>query len=250
MFGLIYAAAVGIGCLVSGTRCLIENEHWKEEGRRRLDNPGNVYIDRKGTMRDLTTNRITSFEKDWITGDVFLRYDTSSVRSRNLSKEWRDRYYAELKEHPIDGKTVVNDIRVKKRAWTEKNIISINHGVWVDKYYCSGQWYKDLETGDLYVARRVENYDFYMKIVNGRLVRLTDDFVKNNQGKEEVFEKAKEILEKYNKSKDDGTWKNGYIMLDVKEIYSDVFYLNRAEAYCSSAYEEVKMMGMAAPAWR
>lgn len=247
MFGLLYAAAMGIGCLVSGTKCFIQNEQAKERGRNRADNPANAYFDRKGAMRDLATNRFVDYVKDNMTGDICLRYDCSFTLTRNLSKEWRDHYYAELKEHPIDGKTVINDINVKKHAYLSKDdSISPSYYPWNDRYYCTGQWYKDLNTGDLYVARKIEGYDFYMKIITGKLVRLTDDFIMNNRDKEGVFEKAQEILNKYNQSKDDGTWQGKYPST-IKALYCDKFYLNYSEVLCGSSINEKMMMGMSCP---
>lgn len=240
MFGFIYLIYNLVGGAISGTKGWIENEYAKERGYQRQINGTNdvgLYTDRKGSTRLLSTNELAKIEYDYLTGDAWLCTGAPSTRKRNLSKEWRDNYYTHIKENPIKGKTVVNDVYIRDHI-TSNDVKSMDIR-WNNKYYAYGQWYKDIDSGKLYVIRTINAYKFYMDISTGKLVRITDEEKKyllaNDLYDSDIIKK---IIDDFNAYRS--------VPRTNSSIDWCVFYKNKCIAL-GSEYDEYEMMGQARP---
>lgn len=241
MFGAIYLLYNLIGGAISGTKGFIENEQAKNRGyQRKLEGNNDIglYVDRKGTTRLLSTNELASIEYDYLTGDAWLCTGAPLTRKRNLSKEWRDNYFEQIKIHSINGKTVINDVCIRDHITPhDAKLLGFK---WDNRYYAYGQWYKDIETGNLFVARMINGYKFYMDITNGKLVRLTDDNMKaaisGGWFDEDMINQIIIDFNSYRKMPSDSS----------NVIDWNVFYKNKYIEICPGN-DEHKMMGQAQP---
>lgn len=253
VFGLLYTAFCGGAIIADDIKNSMYDASAKNRGKQRVvngENPGNTYYDYRGCERDIDTNEFASTEYDYLTGDLWLRHGAPSERVRNLSAEWRQRYLEELRKRPVEGKTVINDI----------NIISQNHSkqiaewqghTWIDEYECIGQRYKDIKTNAIYVARRVKMeinnrtyyIDCYMNVKNRHLIRLTDDAVVKCKVEQSI---VRTIIDKWNKSIDDGSWNSSGWTKD-SGIYWSLYYFNTEDARQISSYTELDKMGRVRP---
>lgn len=244
MFGLIYAAIMGVGTIISGTKNALYDMDARERGRQRQKDGENfigVYYDRRGAMRSLADDKYVSTERNYITGDLY-------ANGVNYSEKWRRLFYEEKKENPEPGRTVVNDIepRINPASsmikW-EKNFTT--------KYFCAGQWYKDLETGRLLVERQVEwsRYHyvyFYMDIITRKFVRISDQQVEREKENPSELGLIEKLMEEHNKKVDE--WNPSED--DKKKVYFgwDRYYFNYDSCYNDEkSFEELKMMGEVAP---
>lgn len=216
MFGLLYLTANFVGATISGTIAASENLIAINQAKQRQkegNNPLGIYIDRLGVTRDLKTNELVNGSHCKITGDLWIKRGNNII---NISKQWRDEFYQYSKQHRVPEITVVNDIEVKPNL--TPNSMKFNYLSWDDKYYCEGQWYKDLNNGELYVIRRECNLNFYMNINTRLYERLADEQVQTDIDNSKV----KEIIDKHNSivaTKD--FWnKREYYFNDLKTISS------------------------------
>ena len=256
MLGIIYLLMTGTAYTISGIKAGMSQARNKKEGRIRKEqgnNPENFYVDRKGGMRDLDTDQWAKRENDRLTGDIWIRYGAPSVRVRNISAEWRKAFYNKMKANPEPGRTVVNSIRILEHQ--SPDTIKWTDTKWRNEYWCVGQWYKDLVTGRLYVIRiytiEIEDTvhkkysgEFYMDIKTRKLVRLTDDFIRDNKRTHFLSnEIAQTMIDKWNQEIDSG----------MHELRSDVsydwhqYYFNRYNGYSIQSRKELEMMGNCKP---
>ena len=268
MFGLIYALVTGVSYTVSGIKMGHKNHMAKQEGLDRKNkglNPENMYYDRKGIGRDLFTNDFVSRENDKLTGDIWIKKGEPAVRVRNISEEWRMRFYEKMKANPEKGRTVVNDIYID--GLQDENTMKWSGIPWKNEYYCKGQWFKDLETGRLFVIRTCKyqndddsisllpmhySADFYMDIETRHLIRPSDDFITANEVADPVIKVPEEILSKiiteWNREIDKGTtdeWKHKF--LGDSKYYWYAYYFNDKDGYSKRSREEKQMMNRCEP---
>lgn len=251
MFGAIYLLYNLIGGAISGTKGFIENEQAKNRGyQRQLEGKNNVvlYVDRKGVTRLLSTNEFANIKYDYVTGDAWLCIGAPSKRVRNLSQEWRDDYYERIKNNPIPGKTVIEDKEIRYNV--SKNTADIAHELdpaapmWSNTFYAYGQWYKDIKTGHLYCARRYKGHDFYMDILSGEFVRITDEWCETLK-KNNIYNKydIDEIIKTFNLDRKgyNGKPKNDDLSYKWEYWFLDNHIVGRGRSV------EREMMGQVAP---
>ncbi len=245
MFGFLYSVYLAGAALIDSIKGNIYDFKSKERWATKQaigENPYNIYFDRKGAMRDLVSGNYATIEKDNITGDVYLCEGLPSRRFRNLSAEWRKLFFENERENRVLGRTVCPDIDVVYKADATLAYDHIGNPTgWRNSYYAYGQWYRDLDTEDLYVCRRVRGIDFYMDVRLGKLVRITDKqkkiFEENPQSavsKEDILL----IQIEYNHSKEDGSWNEGNYRQSSKE-YWETFYLDNRN---NRAYDDLNYL--------
>ena len=175
MIGIILATVSGIAAAVSGIKCFAENQAAKERGRERIEQNNNyarTYYDRKGNRRLLATDEHCDIRRDEH-GDEILYVGAPSHPTRNLSKEKRELQWFNTQNSNHNGRTVeIYD----ERLWSRKACT-------LHKELIQGTYYKDFETGKIYVCRmfsimtgdfKVHHCKFYMDIKTGMLVRMAD----------------------------------------------------------------------------
>ncbi len=262
MIGTIIGAAV----IASGIKEMIRNSAFDagsiEEAKKKDQL---LYVDHSGRTRFVENDMLARFEWDTVTGDRWLEGGTDYMRPLvNLSELWREVYYEKQKKKSDNGKTVINDIMipVNTRPDTCKSSFAIKN--WNDEYYCYGQRYKDLDTGDIYVVRRVVINEvrrekknpytykhigyFYMDVKTRKLIRITDDFKQENANAKapETKEMLKQMMCDWNQSIDDGSWNKNNI--DKNDIfYWRDYYFNESDGYQKSSYVEIQQMGEYSP---
>ena len=246
MFGLFYMAANAIAYMVSGTKCAIEDHQSKERAiqkRSEGKNIENLYMDHRGTMRDITTNQIRHVYADK-NGDAWLE-DVHGNKLRNLSQEKRNVEFREnVKNNP--GRKAVS-----YTFWNQRN-----SPVMIDeRNRLTGEVFKDVDNGDLYLKRNFVMWDketlypkligysrptyranFYLRINDGMIVGLNDDDKQPEniyKGKELFLtpneEEVNEFIESFNKKQKEGGWQNSYYRDNNIDLYNmngkDQFYL-------------------------
>jgi len=176
MFAIIYGLFNVIGLTISGAIAGKDNYDCMkraEERKRNNENPHNIYYDRKGAMRDLTTHKNVSI--DYI----------------GCESEGKDQYMRDMYGHPIKNlseerrqQNLVNAKKDARRTVCEWKSIPLDKHL-VEGYPAyEGKVYKDLHTGAEYVCRCfpypkeiTEQHGYckcYMNIENGLLVREAD----------------------------------------------------------------------------
>lgn len=214
MFGIFYAVVMFFATIISGTKCTIE-EHQQiakaKEKKKEGNNKYNLYTDRKGATRDLDTGELRivdciTCEKEG--QDQHLR-DIYGNPIRNLSMERR---IERINEATKDKRRTVS---VWKRAII-KNELGKN-----GNSFCSGEQYRDLATGDIYVCRMIKfpfcinkngGYGvFYMDINTGLLVREAD--CQRYEREQGIYKFSEELNKKFIKYFNDMQKEGGYIPL-------------------------------------
>ena len=177
----------------------------KNEAKLRIQdgtNPCGTYYDRNGHERDLRTNLMINRHHNVHTGDLILNYTnfTNKDFDINMSELYRMRLYEQEKANRKPGKTVVNSIHIKYPA---VHRLSLFDKDWLgNQYYCEGQWYKDLDTGEYYVIRKariegtMKQGEFYMRVKDRQLIRMSDEFIKRNEQLNEVYRLTPEDVSK------------------------------------------------------
>ncbi len=180
MFGLFYVLANLIGVTVSGTKEMLDNEYYKEQGwdnyKKGTDYGSHTYYDAQGRQRDLTTNHIMStYRRD---GDLYIE-DLKTHQIRNLSEEKRIKNIKEVKKNNPET------IAVFYKDWNlENSELKDGHRA------ITGRVYKDVNSGQLYLERHITwrkddfsksgergNYCaawFYLRISDGKIVSISD----------------------------------------------------------------------------
>lgn len=180
MFGLFYVFSEFIGLTVSGTKRMIDNMNYKEQGWERYNNKtdmgSHTYYDAEGKERDLTTNHIMFTYRH--NGDTYIE-DTKTFQVRNLSEERRLKNIREIKKSNSEIKAVFY------KFWDHSNS-ELKDGEWG----ISGNVYKDVNSGQLYFERYITwrrsdftkagirgdycSAYFYLRISDGKIVSISD----------------------------------------------------------------------------
>lgn len=180
MFAIIYGLFNVIGLTISGAIAGKDNYDCMkraEERKRNNENPHNIYYDRKGAMRDLTTHKNVSIDYIGCESegkDQYMR-DMYGHPIKNLSEERRQQKIADAKAKNDSRITVV-----KIKDGITKNLAGRQ-----GRPYYAGPIFKDLDNGKEYVCRHFdipesiagEKYiacSYYMDISTGLLVRESD----------------------------------------------------------------------------
>lgn len=205
MFGILYLGFMIIATLIAGIVACDQNNKSKKwwSDLSKEDNPNNVYYDRRGTRRDLITDTPIDFIHSYITGDLIKVVGSNRETKINLSERWRKEHFDIAKSKKDTQYSVFPDIYILHN--NPNNITKKESEVWKDKWYAIGQWWKDIETGNLYCIRELtfkENgkeyrFDCYMSVDTGLAVRPADDHNYNKVSKD-ICDKA---IETYNKKK-------------------------------------------------
>ncbi len=154
MLGFVYTLFVSIGAVIHKTKQNKENE----ENKVKFQNPdGLTYVDIEGKSRFLSNNEVGFYTYDR-NGDYVLE-DASGYIYKNFSKEKKEkeqtkRYTEAIKNNET---TYCIDDNDHKNDW-----------------YCKGKRFKDVQTGDIYVIRRLNYTYWYLNITNGMIIRKTD----------------------------------------------------------------------------
>lgn len=185
MLGILYALFLGGAYTTGKIKNSIEDCEWKKfaiKEKREGRNKGNLYRDHKGIYRDLKTGqpRIKYWNKY---GDACL----ADINGNNVRNVTRERIDEEWKKRCNEA--VGNPKAVFYEYWNKKNSRLKENGAICDYVY------KDIKTGELYFKKKIEwdiktkEYcykisdrpayaEFYMKITDGTLVGVTDDWNK------------------------------------------------------------------------
>lgn len=148
LFGLFYTA-FGLGCKgVSSIKNTLEDNENKTLYR---DDETNTYFDHRSVRRDLNTNHRMSIEHAF-NGDIWLRDSDTGKYVRNLTNERAERKYLEEKAKTSRGESDRTHIQYGTDEHT-KDIFP-------------GYRYKDFETGELYVARKMIFTLEHMRMLN------------------------------------------------------------------------------------
>lgn len=216
MFGLLYFLGAGTAYLVSGVKAsynnaVIKEKAIQEDAAKYVST--HTYMDRRGATRDISTNALRCTKRDEY-DDVWLT-DQYLDPIRNLSSAKRAVDAAILAAKAPNG-----TIAVKYNYWNHKTS-RIRSKEKID--YVSGQIYKDIETGELYLKRRFyvdKDFNFlgrdkwakpyciigeyYMRLRDGMLQCLTEN-MRNIEGtKLMTKEDALRFMEMFNKKQKEG----------------------------------------------
>ena len=194
MFGLLYAFANLMGITISGTKRMIDNANYKDQGWKDYNNGTDLgkhtYYDAEGKERDLTTNHIMYTYRQ--NGDLFIE-DTKTFQIRNLSEEKRNE---EIRK--------ARNTNPKLKAIFYKNWNHNNSGLKDGSWGIAGTVYKDVNNGQLYFRRfitwRKSDFSkagiegdycsayFYIRISDGKIESISDyqveKDIKNNEEKD------------------------------------------------------------------
>lgn len=199
MFGLLYSLLVGGAHVVKGIQDTIENEEYKQKYR---DDAAGIYYDNKMRMHDQKTGRIVSYDKDFKTGDVWLKDCLTCQRIRNVSQDETQRHYEKEKQKYLNGTTARTYVQYGKDY--HRN----------DK--CAGVRYKDLKNGKMYVVREIPGGYFsidrqecyigdtikcLMDLETCQYIRPTDKLLEYHFGKLDKIKASYKAIEKANKEK-------------------------------------------------
>ena len=177
MFGIIYAITCTGVAIIDGIRGRIEDYQLRENAKHHHNNrTSNIYLDRYGTPRDIISKE-------------YRNIDFAIVEAKGKDQCIKD----------VHG-NVVRNLTEEKRQERKRQAISNSRTVYLfNKYgnsrsnrrmggdgYCEGTQFKDIQTGEIYVARQlIVNHTsmyFYMNM-DGLLVRESDSCVtKRNKG--------------------------------------------------------------------
>lgn len=234
MFGLFYLATNAISYIVSSTKIsvdnhILKNKAIKDEEKKKVKT--NTYTDHNGVTRDIATNQVRHIYKDRITGDAWLE-DSHRNRIRNLSEEKRKAEYEERKNNNSERKAVLYD------SWGVKNSPIRDDMDW---FRLTGNVYKDVINGDLYVERNniqwrenlyppsgtnikgcIYRANFYMKVTDGTLVGLNDS--KQPESYKDLYkvpteEQIKQFVKFFNQKQREGGWKYSKERDEGVELY-------------------------------
>lgn len=209
MFGLIYVLANLIGITVSGTKEILDNEYYKEQGWDDYKN-GNgyethTYYDAQGRQRDLTTNHIMSTYRN--EGDLYIK-DLKTGQIKNLSEEKRKK----------DMK-IIRETNPKIKAIFYKYWNSQNSELRDGDRTITGKVYRDVNNDQLYFERyitwRKDDFSkagvrgdfcaawFYLRISDGKIVSISDEQKKYDK-KNNKEEKYDEFITFFNSEQEKG----------------------------------------------
>ena len=232
MFGFIYTllglGAYGKGLIKNGITDAAESAKSIEEGRP-------WYIDARGNQREVVSNELIMTKVDRYTGDA--GYEIIDPRSKrlhtfiNTDKAKREEKWKRYHDAWISGEAIVDDpsaAPITVIEWEKPNSEIDNEyfKFWTSDGYklnkpraCRGRRKKDIETGRLFVCRKMSycivqkdqwnlktgkkedrviwtKFDYYMDAETGMAVRLTDSEIRHGR---DLAEKNKKILE-FNKN--------------------------------------------------
>ena len=245
MIGILYTLGNIILGAASGIRGAAEDENLKQHSRklyRQGKNPYELYVDRKGVTRLLSNGMPAKIQHDYLTGDTWLWVGSPLKPEINLTKEWRKEYYNYFRENPVQGKTTTIDIFVRYQP--NRNIVEYEEtSYWTNQYYAYGQWYKDLETGDLYVKRKIGCKEYYMYVKNGLLARISDEeYLRELKDETYNEDEIKQFIHAFNTKRT--TMPDKY----AKSYEWECFYMNQnGDCFSNVSDEERRMMGELAP---
>lgn len=226
MIGLLYGLYVVGAAVVDGVSGAVENHELKEHGRELQaegKNPAGIYLDRHGATRLINTGELCKVDpaiNENEGKDVCVR-DIHGNVIRNLTEEKRS---VKAREAAMDGRTVY--LYNYRGNHEYDNYYDV-------KSYCKGSQYKDLDTGEIYVARkffikdRRTHISFYMDF-EGNLIRETDSYKISN---EKVLneKEVEDFILKFNEAQSNGNGWKGY----KKDIYpTDCLGKKRAQPSC------------------
>lgn len=187
MFGFLYAFANLAGITISGTKRMVDNANYREQGWKEyndgIDSGKHIYFDAEGKQRDLSTNHIMfTYRKN---GDLYIE-DTKTFQVRNLSEEKRNE---EIKK--------IRDSKPEIKAIFYKHWDCVNSELKDGAVGIPGNVYKDIHNGQLYFERfitwRISDFSkagiqgdycsayFYLRISDGKIVSVTDDQIKKDK---------------------------------------------------------------------
>ena len=230
MFGIVMAILSLGHATIDGIKKVREDSYAIKRAQERKANGKdytNTYFDWKGTRRDLDTHqyRRVDFEVVENYGQDQCIYDIHGNVVRNLTAERRNKKYLDAKDSAlVTGRTVV--------------LYRDGNGVYGGKShrdlggdgYCEGSQFKDLKTGQIYVARRFVLKDkdktcgdviYYYMTLDGMLVREADSIIKKRKNNE--VKVSKETSLKFINQFNSKQRQNGWYDTKDKMFFRDAF---------------------------
>lgn len=242
MFGIIMAVMSTGRALVGGIQHGVE-EAWAIDRAKQRNDGTNTYFDWRGQRRDLTTHEVRSVDFAAVEADGQDRCirDVHGNVVRNFTEEEAEE---RRKEALRMGRTVYLYRKHGNGIYNGSEHRDKGGDGW-----CEGTQFKDMMTGEIYVARihcvcgikelgKDAKWDdnmvtFYMSL-DGRLIRETDSVMFKRRRGEVV--PSKEIVEEYIKTYNQR--KKPIPSCDAfgKPIYNDIIYQSEIKKYYDDKY--------------
>ena len=198
MFGLIYSffCAIGAGASRIGSEVIAERERQDAKRHNYI-----TYLDANNKERLVSNGHRAQYTK--VHGDKVVKDLKTGKIVRNLSQERRDERREEARQQ---GKTVIlkttSEIRDMIYGYIlehEKFERMKKRFKWID--YVRSLSYQDLETYRYYIEVCVNEVYFYMDVIDGHLIRITDYYNDRDIYKKGVWS-VDEIIEIFNQRQD------------------------------------------------
>lgn len=231
MFGIIFGALVLGAAVVDGLVGVVSNHNAREHAKTLDENKSNIYVDRSGATRDIRTNIRVDLDPDVVElhGQDKCMRDYNGNILRNFTEEKREKRRIDAIKK---GRTVY---LYRERA----NGIyqGEEHREFGGDGYCEGTQFKDLATGEIYVARKIYIKEkrvfvpFYMNL-NGMLVRTCDSYKLNSDLSQKEI---RDFIVLFNNKQKANGWNNCKDKMFFKDRFGNITIRNpytSKEYYC------------------
>lgn len=241
MFGIIMAV-VSLGhATIDGIKKVREDSYAIKRAQERKANGAdytNTYFDWRGVRKDLDTHQYREVDPELVEhyGKDQCMYDINGNVVRNFSEERRAKKYKDAQNMALaTGRTVVL-YRDGNGVYNGKT-----HREFGGDGYCEGPQFKDLKTGEMYVARRlfVKGKDktdmgciYYYMTLDGLLVREADSIIKKR--KQNEIKVSKETSLDFIKQFNEKQRQNGWYDTKDKMFFKDAFGNKASRNYAAT----------------
>lgn len=217
MFGIFYVA---YNALMSGAN-KVDKGFVDAQNRERAMKSGNLtYYGRDGGLYLCENGRQVVRTYDRLTGDDVIKDFKNGKVYYNLT---RFRIQEQRNRARLKGNTVYIPFEKYER---ELNIFHRKR-VGIDELCGDNHSSEiDIETGHVVVYKRINGYCFYMDVMDGKLLRLTDDYAKGYYDKRVIRGKLTpdEIIRLFNE-RQDRLWQDDRFCWTGNPWTKEVFYL-------------------------
>ena len=248
MFGIVMAIMSLGHATIDGIKKVREDSFAIKRAQERKANGTdytNTYFDWQGTRKDLDTHqyRRVDFEAVEHYGKDQCIYDINGNVVRNLSNERREKKYNDAQNISLaTGRTVVL-YRDGNGVYNGKT-----HREFGGDGYCEGPQFKDLKTGEMYVARwfivkgkdktDTDAINYYMTL-DGLLVREADSTIKKRKQNEVKVSKetSLDFMKQFNEQQKQNGWYNTKDKMFFKDAFGNKTSRNFAATdkyYCNN----------------
>lgn len=200
MFGIAIIVFTGICFLIGDYRNSRHDDRLRNRGLNnnklffhKADGTKQKYwIDRKGAMRLEDSNRHVSIHTDIESGDAVVIDVKNRNVLTNLTQNARNRYEKKHREIAIKNGRTVYPIEENKHIG---DIIK-------------GRRFRDINTGEIYVIRRIFGTDWYMRVSDGIFIKTVWDERYDTKKVFHTGETIEDINNKQRKKRKDNCWRS------------------------------------------